>query len=311
MAQPRELRINLPTPFTGIRSKLPTFLQDCNVYLGINRNIYTDDEKKVAFVLSYMTEGDALTWKEQFIRQRTNNAGVIDLGTWINFLQDLEASFKEEDQVGNALYQLNHLKQGNTTAEEHNTNFKLLLGKAKIVSDPTNQTNQSVIIDYYKRTLNPRLVTKILSGETIPQTIEQWYSKAITLDNNYRQTLLLLGRAPPSKNRPFRQFFNPPRQRDPNAMDIDGLSLEERNECMRRGLCFYCKETGHRALSCPRKQNRKQGSSNSRNQPQFQNRNNQKKKGKDLFQHIRNMIGELDEEESKELFDLAQENGGF
>ena len=48
----REKNINKPTPFTGDRKKVETFIQECKMYLRINRYIYEDDEDKIAFVLS-------------------------------------------------------------------------------------------------------------------------------------------------------------------------------------------------------------------------------------------------------------------
>jgi hypothetical protein len=38
---------------------------------------------------------------------------------------------------------------------------------------------------------------------------------------------------------------------DPNAMDVDALTMEERGSLMRQGKCFRCKKTGHLAKDCP------------------------------------------------------------
>ena len=46
-------------PFTGDRKKIKTFIQECKIYLRINRYIYEDDEDKIAFVLSFMNEKEA------------------------------------------------------------------------------------------------------------------------------------------------------------------------------------------------------------------------------------------------------------
>ena len=42
-----------------------------------------------------------------------------------------------------------------------------------------------------------------------------------------------------------RQFFR--REKDPNAMDIDLLSVDERAKLMKDGKCFICRQTGHMA----------------------------------------------------------------
>jgi len=50
-------------------------------------------------------------------------------------------------------------------------------------------------------------------------------------------------------NNTGRRFFRPNNQqtqmRDPNAMDVDALSVRQREEAMRKGACFGCGEIGH------------------------------------------------------------------
>src|ERR1700677_1597579 len=69
----KELRINPPTHFTGNRDDLNNFIQDCTLYLTLNRAVYETDKKKIIFMLSYMTEGTARAWKEAFIRDVINS----------------------------------------------------------------------------------------------------------------------------------------------------------------------------------------------------------------------------------------------
>jgi len=86
--QPREakeLRINLPKPFNGNRSNLNRFIQDCAVYLKINRNVYNDDDKKIAFMLSLLDSGEPAMWKEQFIKSAMDG-DEIDFPMYKEFL---------------------------------------------------------------------------------------------------------------------------------------------------------------------------------------------------------------------------------
>jgi hypothetical protein len=99
-------------------------------------------------------------------------------------------------------------------------------------------------------------------------------------------------------------------QRDPNAMDvdtvtIDALTPEERSDLMRKGACFNCRQIGHISQNCPKKRgnnnysrndnygNQNKGANNNRNN----NKNNQKKwTAKEAFTHVRAMdAGELEE----------------
>jgi Zinc knuckle len=51
-------------------------------------------------------------------------------------------------------------------------------------------------------------------------------------------------------------------KRNENAMDVDGVAVnammaEEKADCMKRGACFFCKNTGHMAKTCPKKQGKR------------------------------------------------------
>ena len=68
----KEIGINKPTPFTGDRKKIGTFVQETKVYLTINKDVYDTDEKEIAFMLSYMTDKEALQWKELYLELLTD-----------------------------------------------------------------------------------------------------------------------------------------------------------------------------------------------------------------------------------------------
>ena len=61
-----ELKLNPSKIFSGKREDFDGFLQDVILYLNINKQIY-DDDKRVSFVLSFMNEGDAKSWKAQYV----------------------------------------------------------------------------------------------------------------------------------------------------------------------------------------------------------------------------------------------------
>ena len=63
----KEIIINKPTAFTGDWTQVRGFVQKCLGYLQLNKHIYTSDEAKVAFVLSFLTDKEALKWKETYL----------------------------------------------------------------------------------------------------------------------------------------------------------------------------------------------------------------------------------------------------
>ena len=54
-----------------------------------------------------------------------------------------------------------------------------------------------------------------------------------------------------------RSWYRPTEKKDPNAMDIDTLTFEERQMLMKEGKCFKCRKTGHRVADCPDETDRK------------------------------------------------------
>jgi hypothetical protein len=40
------------------------------------------------------------------------------------------------------------------------------------------------------------------------------------------------------------------KRKDPNAMDVDALTMEERGMLLSQGKCFCCRKTGHMAKDC-------------------------------------------------------------
>jgi hypothetical protein len=70
MTTSEKIRLNPPTPFTRKRSDFILFMQDVYVYLKVNQLTYDNDEKKISFILSYLAEGDATVWKQQFIQMK-------------------------------------------------------------------------------------------------------------------------------------------------------------------------------------------------------------------------------------------------
>ena len=78
------------------------FLLDLNLYLTVNRDIYDDSFKKIGYALSFMTSGDAKSWKDQYLEE-SNQGEYLDLGTWSEFTEALRESFEPYDVLGDAM----------------------------------------------------------------------------------------------------------------------------------------------------------------------------------------------------------------
>ena len=101
----KEYNINRPTPFTGDRTKIENFIQECDVYLNINDSIYDTDTVKIAFVLSFIMAGEAQKWKEQFICSIMGNSRMM-FPTFCIFMTKLQDAFKAVNLIDSAMQKL-------------------------------------------------------------------------------------------------------------------------------------------------------------------------------------------------------------
>ena len=88
-------------------------------------------------------------------------------------------------------------------------------------------------------------------------------------------------------------------QKNPNAMDVDAMSIEERNKLIKKGACFRCKKPGHLSKDCLTK-NKIIGI------PQEVQK---KMTPREMYKHIRSLTAQLNEEEKTEFFKEAEEEG--
>jgi Ty3 transposon capsid-like protein/Zinc knuckle len=250
----KEIAINKPTPFTGDRTKIRGFIQECQGYLQLNKKIYTTDDSKIAFLLSFLTDKEALKWKETYLASITTDEWEFDYPTFKEFLNVFSGYFKPINQAQTANNRLATLKQGKRTVEEFVAEFRLLISLAGMTSETA--ADNIHLINYFQRALNPAIAKKIALSDNVPTTIAEWAEKAIQYDTNYRLTMAMFGKSAYANERSFggqlwRSSGN--NQRDPNAMDIDAMTTEKREYLMKQGLCFKCEERGHLARDCKKK----------------------------------------------------------
>ena len=76
---------------------------------------------------------------------------------------------------------LRTLKQGDRRAEEHIQDFR----KAAIGSEYEGRA----LIEEFKRSLCKPLRERLMMAENVPTTIDQWYTRALAYDRNYRNMI--------------------------------------------------------------------------------------------------------------------------
>jgi hypothetical protein len=201
-----------------------------------------------------MEGGEADKWKEQYISSITNpTTGIINFETIEDLIKKLLESFNESQQMENAPHRLTQLKQRKGAVEEHNIEFNLVRDQAGL-----NDNDNHMLIDVYKKSINPSTARKIIEALDKPKDLKEWMEKAAAYNNHWRQANDYLQIANPGRNLNQRRRLNfalRRQERDPDVMDIDALTLEQHSELMRKGLCFCCKKPGHVSKDCPMKNN--------------------------------------------------------
>src|SRR6202789_2776564 len=292
----KELRINPPTHFTGNRDDLDNFVQDCTLYLTLNRAVYKTDEKQIIFMLSYLTEGTARAWKEAFVRNIINTQ-TNDFGSLKQFTVNLKKAFEASDSEGDARAKLQQLNQGKDSVDDYVAQFRILAGKARMTDD-------AALTEYFMEGINTGILQKIFAQEKLPATITEWYERTSRCDSHYRRVQEILGRRRGTSGnaqttndikKPFLPRFTP-KEQDPNAMDVDRLSTNERTEHVAKGRWSKHHEKENLAR-------------NPEEQKPNQKFGKYKKTAKIVLAQIRNIVAGMGPKEKDEVYkDIFEEN---
>lgn len=301
---------NPPKVFDGNRDNLESFIFNTEMYLELKADHYANDKQKIIFMITYMDGGTAGPWRQDW--WATNKRAVTD-GT-IKFEQFVEAvkkAFSQYDAPNNALLKMEEGRMSNyKDCDDYTQNFKIWKRDSGIQEDIT-------LINYYKKGLVPSLRDKIANSETPPTTFAGWMEKALAADGNYKLhkswTQVFGNKGKDQSKKPWKPSHHPtPRYtshtshttttRDPNAMDIDRLSVEQRDEHFKMGKCFNCHQKGHRAAECPERNNA----------PKTYSAPPKYRTATAAYTHIKALLGDLPEAEREKFLEEADKNGlGF
>jgi Ty3 transposon capsid-like protein len=123
-----KIKLNPLTPFTGERNEFVLFMQDVYVYLKVNQYTYDNDNKKISFILSYLTGGDAAIWKQKFIQtkieeHKEEGTEEPNWETYKDFVEALKRTFQPYDKPAEALEDMKKLRLNDNSIMEHNSKF--------------------------------------------------------------------------------------------------------------------------------------------------------------------------------------------
>ena len=191
-----EVKLNPLKVFSSKQTELNKFLQDVLIYLTVNKEVYNNDKKKIAYLLSFMTEGDAASWKEEFLARKIEEAKKnntdLKLGTFKEVKETIKKLFEPFDRPGDTLEEMKWLRMANNSnIDEHVAKFKMLVTRSGL-SDST------AIMDFFRETLPTPLQKQVMTCENPPTTLKEWYEKATKFHSNWQKMQRIFGR----KNEP-------------------------------------------------------------------------------------------------------------
>ena len=103
-------KLKTPTPYSGKREDLHKFLQEIKIYLLGNEGLYPSNQDKILFVLLYMSDGDANTWKEEYLEPAEQSAAQnntpLTLRNYNTFLKRLTDDFSPYDAPKDAIHDM-------------------------------------------------------------------------------------------------------------------------------------------------------------------------------------------------------------
>ena len=286
----REIKICIPTDFTGDCTKTSKFLSEVSLYLKVNSTIYDTDEKKIVFTLSFMNGGTTGAFAE--MKGKGEN-----LGSWADFKKSVEKTFSPIDDAGAACLKIKHLKQKKGALEDYVIKFQLLAVRSGIKEDVS-------LIEYFIDGLHPDIVWAIYAKDTILEKINDMIDAASKAQTVTDRANAIITMAQSLHNEKTEQTV----KIEASTLSMDWLSYQEHTEHMKKGLCFVCHKPRHRASDhkdewTPPSFPLPSTPPNSANQYQL------KKTGAGAYAAIKAAMMDLDDEEKGKALKLLEESG--
>ena len=166
-----------PQVFDGTSSKVSSFITVCKLYVKMKlREVAL--EEQIQWVLSYMQGRSVDIWKENILEEL--EIGELEFEPVGEFLAEIKKEFGRGDEESLKVAELKRIEQGGRIIEEFVQDFKRVARGSGYEGCP--------LIEEFKQGMNGAIRRKLMEAENQPGSIEHWFSRAITLDRNWRES---------------------------------------------------------------------------------------------------------------------------
>jgi hypothetical protein len=253
MATKVELKAALPADFSGEPAEAMRWIKAIKAYFVLNATIYSTDDAQIMTALNKMSKGRGVSYSEMWYNRMADPNIASSEKTFAKFQENFESTFFPFYTQATSRYELSKLAQSSFRRPDgiYDDGFQKYIMDFQNLSSKAQITDERTLCDQFSVGLDGQITTMILSMSSPPTTITKWVEQAKTFHAQKMRILALKkGRAPASS------FSSSPRnQRDPDAMDVDTVTLSkltptERAKCIKEGRCFRCRKTGHNTTQC-------------------------------------------------------------
>ena len=173
---PEKIKVAEPDFFNGNPTEFRNWRRQLLIFLRAGK--VDDDDDKILTALSYMKGGTATPWASRFIN---DNIAATTLGTWAQFLTQLEAVFNDKTATKKARKAIEHFQQGRQGIDEFFNKFEVLAQEAGLGASEVEK------IRLLERNVNAPTINSIYSSGSIPDKYDDYRQHILKISRLWEQ----------------------------------------------------------------------------------------------------------------------------